>query len=83
MAKAATLLVVPEAACGEDTRLCASVAGQILERINGRSVSAILADKEWKDIRYLRAMLLVVRACAIHLGAPPAINCIAAQLHVL
>lgn len=41
-------------------RLCPAASGQILERINGKSVSAIISNREWHDIRYLRTMLLTV-----------------------
>lgn len=36
------------------------LVGQILERINGKSVSAIMAGPDWHDVRYLRTMLFTV-----------------------
>ena len=36
-------------------------AGQVLERVNGKSISAIIKKKSWADIHYLRSMLLEAR----------------------
>ena len=38
------------------------VAGQVLERVNGKSISAIIKKKSWADIHYLRSMLLEARS---------------------
>lgn len=50
----------------EILKMPAALSGQILERINGKSVNAILQDREWHDVRYLRAMLLEV--CLLNLS---------------
>jgi hypothetical protein len=42
-------------------------AGQVLERVNGKSVSAIMKDKGWADIHYIRDMLL--EACPLTLSS--------------
>ena len=43
-------------------------SGQVLERINGKSVSAIMKDKDWADIHYIRDMLLEARPSTLSLG---------------
>jgi hypothetical protein len=43
---------------------CFLPTGQVLERLNGKSVSKAFSNKKFADIHYIRSMMLEVRLAA-------------------